>query len=109
MELTMESAASKAQEILETYSARQWDVLRQDFDRRMLAGLSEEMLAETDAAITAQVGELVSKGDATTKVSGDYLVVDIPLQFERGELKFRVTLNGEGKMSGIWLLNPDAL
>lgn len=105
----MESAASKAKEILGTYAARNWEVLRRDFDHRMLAGLSEAMLAETDASITAQVGEIVSQGDPSAKVSGEYLVVDIPIEFERGGLKFRVTFNVNGKISGLWLLNPNAL
>ena len=107
MALATEQAESQAKGLLDSYKAGQWETLRKSFDERMLVALSEELLAQTDASITDQVGELISNGEPSTKSSGEHLVVDIPLEFERGQLKFRVSLDASGKVSGLFLLNPE--
>ncbi len=107
MELASEQAEAKAKELLTAYAAKEWETIRKEFDDRMLAGLSEEMLAQTAASMSNQVGELVSSGEPSTRASGEHVVVDIPLEFERGQLKFRVSIDADGKISGLFLLNPE--
>lgn len=99
-------AEAKAVALLDDYMTQRWEAVRRDFDDRMLAGLSEEMLVQTSSSIREQYGEFISSAEPSTKSAGGYAVVDIPLKFERGELKFRVSIDADGKIGGLFLLNP---
>ncbi|MCA1838785.1 MAG: DUF3887 domain-containing protein [Actinomycetota bacterium] len=101
-----EEAKALAESILDDYIAKRWDAVRTDFDERMLDALSQERLEQVSSSITDQFAGFVSSGKASTKTLDGMTVVDIPVTFEKGELKFRVSLSQDGKVAGLFLLDP---
>ncbi|HVE75473.1 MAG TPA: DUF3887 domain-containing protein [Actinomycetota bacterium] len=108
MKLTVEQAEQKARELLDDNLSGRWEAVSKDFDDTMLAGLSEAKMSEALGQITQQMGTFVSSGEPSSRSDPGYLVVDIPAEFERGALKFRVSFDNEGKVAGLFFLNPAA-
>ncbi len=108
MELTEEQAEQKAKALLDDNLSGRWDAVRKDFDDTMLAGLSEAKMSEALGQITQQMGTFVSSGEPSSRSDPGYVLVDIPVAFERGALKFRVSFNHEGKVAGLFFLNQAA-
>ena len=97
----------KATCILGDAVAGRWEEARADFDDRMLAGASVEVLAAGWDQVVALVKDFVEFGAPTTRGIGDHVVVDVPMVFERGDMKGRVALSPDGQVAGFFFLNPD--
>ena len=65
-------------------------------------------LAAAWSQVIGMVGVYQNMGEPLVRQMGDYTVVDIPLAFEAGEMKGRVAFNGDGQVSGLFVLRPDA-
>ncbi len=48
-------------------------------------------------------------GEPFVRQLDDYTVVDVPMEFKVNEMKGRVAFNADGQVSGLFILNPDAL
>jgi hypothetical protein len=79
--------------------------VRHDFDQTMTNAVPDDSAV---AAIWAQVAALVGSyermGEPFTHQLGDYTAVDVPLEFEAGELTARVAYDATGKVAGLRLL-----
>jgi hypothetical protein len=53
------------------------------------------------------VGPYEGMGAPFARAQGDYSVVDVPLHFEAGEMKGRVSYDQQGQVAGLFILNPD--
>jgi Protein of unknown function (DUF3887) len=86
---------------------RPGDVATADFDATMTKELPPEKIAAAWAQIIGMVGAYQRMGEPFVRQLGDYTVVDIPMEFEAGEMKGRVAFNAGGQVSGLFILNPD--
>lgn len=108
MDEPLPDAGARALVALDRY-AKQDRSLRDEFDETMTEKLSEELLVASWAQVTAAVGELVGRGEPSVGMVQGYTVVDVPLTFERGEMKGRVAYDDAGRIAGLFVLNPTVL
>lgn len=106
--LPLAGAESMAVQVLEHYLHERWEDVRADFDGRMRAALSVEMLASAHRTLAARVGPFVALRPPTIAVRDGYTVVDVPLAFAQGDLTGRVAFNVDQQVAGFFLLPPDA-
>lgn len=99
----------KAAELTDLLAGNDWARVRADFDRTMRESLTEEGLARGWKQVTRQHGAYRSRGEPTQiPKPGDFLVFDTPMQFERGDMKSRVTFRENGDVAGLFILIPTA-
>jgi hypothetical protein len=48
-------------------------------------------------------------GEPGARQAGDLTIVDIPMSFEASEMKGRVVYDQHGKVTGLFVLQPDAI
>jgi hypothetical protein len=48
-------------------------------------------------------------GEGSARQAADLTIVDIPMSFEAGEMKGRVVYDEDGRVTGLFVLRPDAL
>jgi hypothetical protein len=65
-------------------------------------------LASAWGRVEALSGRLLAMGRPTSMQRDPHHVVDVPLAFERGPMKGRVAFDAQGKISGLFVLYPDA-
>ncbi len=85
------------------------EALRQGFDRSMADALSVEGLTQAWSQVEDLMGEVTSVGQPTVTSRGRYQVVDVPLVFQRGTMKARVTLDRKERICGLFILQPDVV
>lgn len=106
MEHAVEDAGPRAVSTFTRWAERDWG-LRSDFNDTMLERLSEEMLASAWTQVTCALGGFVELGEPRQQLLGGNTVVDVPMTFEKGEMKGRVAYDQDGKVAGLFILNPD--
>ena len=104
----VEELRPKAAEITDLLIAHDWKAVRSRFDDTMSKGLAEDGLANGWDEVVEDKGAFVSRGEPTqVPKPGDIAVFDTPLTFEQGEMKSRVSLHADGRIAGLFLLEPD--
>ena len=78
-----------------------------DFDDTMRAQLPVEKLADVRLQLADMVGRYEHANEPFVRRIGKHTVVDVPLEFEAGEMKGRVAYDAAGRISGLFVLNPD--
>lgn len=71
------------------------------FDEKMLAALPEEKLRATWSAVISAAGAFKGTGTPTVTTKGDFRIVSVPGQFERGSTDFQVAYSGTGRIVGL--------
>ncbi|MCZ4558590.1 uncharacterized protein DUF3887 [Rhodococcus sp. OK611] len=104
---TLPGAEARALDLFDLITTSQFEAAGADFDETMTEKLPTDTLANNWAQAISQVGEYDGAGTPTVRRQGDYTVVDIPLRFEAGELVGRVAFQRDGKITGLFFLNPD--
>lgn len=99
-------AEARAFAIIEHVTLSRWDEACADFDEELASRLTAETLANNWALVVGSTGSYEGWGTPFTRRQGDYTVVDIPLQFEAGELTGRVAFDSAGRVAGLFFLNP---
>jgi hypothetical protein len=84
-----------------------WAAVANEFNATMAAALPADKLAATWAQVVGMVGAYEGMGAPFARAQGDYSVVDVPLHFEAGEMKGRVSYDQQGQVAGLFILNPD--
>lgn len=74
------------------------------FDEVMQSKVSKGNLDNIFNKLETGLGNLQNTGKISTKSSGSYLVVFIPLEFENGKLDFKVSFNSDNKISGLFFV-----
>jgi len=103
-----EPLARRAAEIIEQLRTADWEGLTVDWDETMHAKLPVAQVAEVWAGLTGSAGELQAVGRPSIVRRGPYRIADLPLVFEHGPMKARVTFNHDDTVAGLWILLPDA-
>jgi hypothetical protein len=97
-----------AREALRLWSEGAGQQLVERFDTTMKGRLDARGLASAWGKVEALSGRLLTMGRPTSVQRGPHQVVDVPLAFERGPMKGRVAFDAQGKISGLFVLYPDA-
>jgi hypothetical protein len=71
--------------------------------------MSAAGLADAWARLAGIVGRYERMGEAGARQAGDLTIVDTPMTFEASEMKGRVVYDKEGRVTGLFVLGPDAL
>jgi len=108
-ERSVAELGDRAAEITDQIAENDWLSVRADFDDVMLDEVTEERLVSVWAQLTMALGGYESRGEPTqVSESGGSFVFETPMTFERGEAKSRVAFRGDGRVAGLFLLEPDA-
>jgi hypothetical protein len=100
-------AGDRATGVLNRIIERRWGDAREDFDRPMSTALDADQLAAAWAHVLGLVGEHEWLGEPFIRQLGDYTVVDVPMHFEAGDMKGRVSFRADGKVAGLYFLTPE--
>ncbi|MDJ1135118.1 DUF3887 domain-containing protein [Streptomyces iconiensis] len=100
-------AANRATELFVYWVEGQHDEIFALFDPTMTAQLPPDQIAAAWAQVIGMVGAYERMGKPLVRQLGDHTVVDIPMEFEAGQMKGRVTFNKEGQVSGLFILTPE--
>jgi hypothetical protein len=101
-------AAGLAGGVIADFAAARWTPMRAGFTPRMQEACSAALLTSVRATLAAELGSLLTTRRPQVTVRGRYTVVDVPLVYERGIRKGRVTLTGAGQVAGFFVLIPEA-
>ena len=101
------AAADRATAIISDWAAGQYAIVRASFDATMTETLPADKLAAAWDQVIGTAGTLRRMGDPSLRPQGGFTVVDIPLKFDAGELKGRVTFNADDQVSGLFILDAD--
>jgi hypothetical protein len=99
--------ARRAVDLIEQLSRHDWEAATADFDQTMQAKLPADELASTWQQIVANAGEVTAIGRPTIVGRGPYRVCDVPLVFEHGPMRARVSFNRAGPISGLFVTLPE--
>ena len=99
--------ARRAVDLIEQLSRHDWEAVTADFDETMQAKLPVDELASTWQQIVANAGEVTATGRPTIVGRGPYRVCDVPLAFEHGPMRARVSFNRAGAISGLFITLPE--
>ena len=95
-------------EIAELLSAGDFMAVREDFDEAMASSLPSDGLRGAWEQVRALKGDFLGTvGDPIETSRDGYRVVDLPLHFERSDAKLRVSYASDGRVAGLFILNPE--
>jgi uncharacterized protein len=98
--------AARAKRVVEKLASGEHDEVYGWFDDAMRAAMTREALAELWPDLVAKAGPLQAiQGVRAGKHEG-FDVLTVRCAFERGPLDVRVVLDGQGRLSGLFFLEP---
>jgi hypothetical protein len=100
--------AQRATEIVEQLRDGEWEAVTLDWAKVMRDKMSADELAEVWRQLGTSVGALQTAGRPSVVRKGPFRVADVPLAFEHGPMKARVTFDHDDAVCGLWFLPPDA-
>jgi hypothetical protein len=98
----------RATEIVAQMQGGRWEAAAADFTAPMAEKVPVSELSAVWSQILASAGLLREIGAPTVTRRGPFRVVDVPLAFEHGPMKARVSFDHEGSVAGLFILLPDA-
>ena len=101
-------AGRRALEVLDAWMSGRDDEVIARFDDTMRAQLPPDKLAQTWPRLTGLVGAYEGCGDPIVRPFGEHTVVNVPMEFEGGPMTGRVVFDREGRIAGLFVLNPAA-
>jgi hypothetical protein len=96
--------ARRATEIVEQMRSGEWEAVTADWAEIMRAKIGPEGLAEVWEQLGTSVGPLQTAGRPSVVRKGPFRVAEVPLAFEHGPMKARVTFDHDEAVCGLWLL-----
>ncbi len=105
----MTDAAERARVIAQAVLDGRMDEARPHFNAQVLAAFTDEVRGEGLATVAGMVGafEGFGEGDPFVRRIGDHTVVDLPLRYEAGEMKARVSFGTDEQVAGLYILTPE--
>jgi len=108
-EAMVPAAAERATQLMIDWIEGRYGQVTADFNQIMAEKMSADGLADAWAQLAGLVGRYEQMGEAAARQAGDLTIVDIPMTFEASEMKGRVVYDKDGKVTGLFVLAPDAL
>lgn len=102
-------ATERATQLLIDWIEGSYDRVTADFSQVMSEKMSADGLADAWAQLAGLVGRYERMGEGSARQAGDLTIVDIPMSFEASEMKGRVVYDKDGRVTGLFVLRPDAL
>jgi hypothetical protein len=102
-------AAERALGLFGAFFQRLDEQVAADFDETMRTQLPLEKLADARTQLWDMVGRYEGAGEPFVRRIGSHTVVDVPLEFEAGSMKGRVAYDQEGRIAGLFVLDPRAV
>jgi hypothetical protein len=101
-------AADRAVAVLADWFEERYEAVAATFDQTMARTFPLDGLATARAQLSASVGPYQRLGDQDPLVrqAGEYTVADVPLVFETGLMKGRVSFDPSGQVAGLYVLPP---
>ncbi|MFJ9562326.1 DUF3887 domain-containing protein [Streptomyces fuscichromogenes] len=102
----MTDAAGRAREIVTDVLEGRLDQARRSFNAQVLEAFTEEVRGSGMATVAGLVGAFEGFGEEEPFVRriGDHTVVDVPLRYEAGDMKARVSFDTDEKVAGLFIL-----
>ena len=100
--------AVRAAEVVRQVNAAEWEEVTADWDDVMAGEVGVERLDQAWRQIVSSAGALETIGHSNVIRKGPYRIADVPLIFKHGPMKARVVFNHAEKISGLFVLLPDA-
>lgn len=79
-----------------------------DWDETMRRKLPVEQLSDVWQQVVSKAGALQAIGRPSVVRKGPFHIADVPLVFEHGPMKARVTFDRDDCVAGLFILLPDA-
>jgi hypothetical protein len=98
----------RSTQIVEQIRDADWDAVTADWDETMRVKLPIQRVAEVWQQVSSQAGPLQALGRPSIVRRGPYRIADVPLAFEHGPMKARITFNHDDSVGGLFILVPDA-
>jgi Protein of unknown function (DUF3887) len=108
-EAMMPGAAGHATQLMIDWIGGRYGAVTADFNQMMAEKMSASGLADAWAQLAGLVGRYQRMGEPAARQAGDLTIVDIPMSFEASDMKGRVVYDKDGKVAGLFVLNPDAI
>jgi Protein of unknown function (DUF3887) len=102
-------ATERATQLLIDWIEGRYDSVTADFSQIMSEKMPADGLADAWAQLAGLVGRYEQMGEGSARQAGDLTIVDIPMSFEASEMKGRVVYDRDGRVTGLFVLRPDAL
>jgi hypothetical protein len=99
--------ARRAAEIVEQMRNGEWQATTADWADVMRAKMTPDQLAEVWQQLGSSVGPLRAVGRPSVVRKGPFRAADVPLAFEHGPMKARVTFDHDDAVCGLWFLPPN--
>ena len=101
-------AADRAVAVLADWFEERYEAVAARFDETMARTFPLDGLAAARAQLSASAGPYLRLGDQDPLVrqAGEYTVADVPVLFETGLLKGRVSFDPSGQVAGLYVLPP---
>jgi hypothetical protein len=96
----------RAQRLFGDLTEGRWERARSDFDMTMRERADPDRIAQGWANVAGSAGGFEGIGALSTRRSGDYTLVLVPLTFGNGKAIGRMVLNRDGKVAGVSLEYP---
>lgn len=95
---------TKAREMVNSLAQEHYQQASQYFDSQMLSALPLEKFKETWSAINTQMGAYETIQEITQNQQGEYQVVYVTTQFEKGLVDIKIVFNSTGQVSGLFFV-----
>lgn len=102
-------ATSRAAQLMTDWIEGRYDLVRADFNAIMSERMSESGLRDAWSRLAGLVGRYEQMGQASARQAGNLTIIDIPMSFEASEMNGRVVYDQDGKVTGLFVLFPDAI
>jgi hypothetical protein len=106
-DIVLPGAGDRARSLFTDWIEGHYDQVVAGFDATMTARLPVDQLTAAWSQIVGMVGSYQRMGEPLVRRLGDYTVVDIPLTFDGGQMKGRVSYTTEGQVSGLFIVTPE--
>jgi hypothetical protein len=108
-EAMIPGAAERATQLMIDWIEGRYDQVMADFNEIMTEKMPAGRLADAWAQLAGLVGRYEQMDEAAARPAGNLTIVDIPMMFEAGEMKGRVVYDKDGKVTGLFVLQKDAI
>ena len=96
----IESCMLRTGALLDALDRADYTTAETDFDPTIRAALSPAQLQQAWESLPAQFGRPGSRGAPQNVLSGGYVVVTVPIAYEKADLAAQVACDAEGKIGG---------
>jgi hypothetical protein len=96
----------RAQRLFGDLTEGRWEQARSEFDLTLRGRADPDKIARGWTNVAGSAGRFESIGALSTRRSGDYTLVLVPLTFGRGKAIGRMVLNRDGEVAGLSLEYP---